>query len=479
MLAGGVKLKRTCAPQKIKVYSNKYYDQKIKHDADDAIKKEHITNRGPKLNKHRKIMHCMYSDESEVIKAKINKKYEAIKARYTKQCECLKSGKPPKIDNMSKIKAIHKLGPMLDRVLKYLGHMTGGWKFSVLMGGHDPSTGEMSVFNYHMGEVESGAQFHQAYDKFDIVQSTFLDLSKSLLMCLTFKLAFESTLTRESDDGLLLLDPGSDEEWGKSSGEGGQSQVQEDPGNYLYCMTPQSDEGAYLSPNTVNASPAGHATTTSDAPFSDASFGFDSQAATARLTAMDHMDLSVLDPSLNDPIVQGSIDFSAFDPAAFSAVINDPTFDINMLDSPKVSPMNSHPDVQDHPYSPIPQTLEVFLPSVHNEEGENTNDFNKSPTVPHARRRNHFNRTQAPAPSAQQQVPHLCAHNNVPFNPHECDNEIGTSTHHPPTSVAAKEGRNDIRIIKNIFLNSACTKWKYKTDKDSNGHEQFSPAQKP
>jgi hypothetical protein len=35
---------------------------------------------------------------------------------------------------------------MLDRVLKYLGYMTGGWKFSVLMGGHDPSTGEVSVF---------------------------------------------------------------------------------------------------------------------------------------------------------------------------------------------------------------------------------------------------------------------------------------------------------------------------------------------
>lgn len=35
---------------------------------------------------------------------------------------------------------------MLDRILKYLAYATGGWKFSILMGGNDPSTGEVSVF---------------------------------------------------------------------------------------------------------------------------------------------------------------------------------------------------------------------------------------------------------------------------------------------------------------------------------------------
>ncbi|KAG1781392.1 hypothetical protein EV702DRAFT_1193579 [Suillus placidus] len=392
VLAGGVNLKGTRAPQKIDVYSNKYYETKVKHCADDAIQKEHITNRGPKLNKHREITHRMYSDKSKAVKAKIDKR------------------------------AIHELGPMLDRVLKYLGHMTGGWKFSVLMGGHDPSTGEVSVFNYHMGEVESGAQFDQAYDKFDGVQSVFLEFVKKSIV-------FESTLTRESesemesDDGLLLLDSDSDKEWEKSSTEGGQSQEQEHPGNYLYHMTPQSDEGADLTPTTINAppavshaSPAGHTTTTSDA-----SLGFDFQAATA--TPSDHMDLSVLNPLLNDPIIQGNIDFSVFDPAAFSAVINDPTFDINMLDCPVVPPVNSPPNL---PYSTsILLTPEVLLPSVPNEEGEQTNDFDDSPAVPHARHINHFHGTDAPAPSAEQQAPRLRARNNVPFNPRERDNEIG------------------------------------------------------
>lgn len=106
VLAGGVNLKGTRAPQKIDVYSNKYYDKKIKHAADDAIKNEHITNRGPKLNKRREITRRMYSDESEVIKAKVDKKYEIIKARYAKKRERLKSGKAPKIDDMSKIKYV-------------------------------------------------------------------------------------------------------------------------------------------------------------------------------------------------------------------------------------------------------------------------------------------------------------------------------------------------------------------------------------
>lgn len=291
--------------------------------------------------------------------------------------------------------------------------------------------------SYHVGEVESGAQFDEVYDKFDGVQSAFLDFVKKSIgklkhtiqrTSLTFKLAFESTLTRESEsemeseDGLLLLDSDSDEEWDKSGTEGGQSQEQEHPGN-LYRMTPQCDEGADLSPTThFDASPAGHTTTTSDA-----SLGFDFEAT---------MDLSALDPLLNDPIIQGNIDFSAFDPAAFSAVINDPTFHINMLDSPQVPPMNSHQDVEDDPYSSTPQTPEVFLPSVHSEEGEDSNDLDNSPVpVPKPRHQNRFDGTQAPALSAE--APRLHAHNNVPFNPRERDNEIGTST------VAAKGKRKN------------------------------------
>ncbi|KAG2338572.1 hypothetical protein BDR05DRAFT_951855 [Suillus weaverae] len=140
-------MKGTQAPQKMDIYLNKFYSKKIKHVADK-----------------------MYAKESEEVKAKIEKKYAKSKER-----------------------AIHELGPMLDCILQYLGHITGGWKFSVLMGGHDPSTGEVSVFNYHVGELESGTQFDQAFGDFDSMQSTFLSFVKDAV-------AFESMLLQEADN---------------------------------------------------------------------------------------------------------------------------------------------------------------------------------------------------------------------------------------------------------------------------------------
>lgn len=38
---------------------------------------------------------------------------------------------------------------MLDRIFRHLNHMTGGWKFSVLMGGRDPEAGgNVRFFEY-------------------------------------------------------------------------------------------------------------------------------------------------------------------------------------------------------------------------------------------------------------------------------------------------------------------------------------------
>ncbi|KAG2153811.1 hypothetical protein DEU56DRAFT_951204 [Suillus clintonianus] len=202
VLAGGVEMRGTRAPQKIDLYSHKFYEKKIKHVADKAIHEQNITERGPKLNKRRDIIRQMYVEGSEEVKAKIERKYSKTKARYAKTRANLKKGKAPKVDDSTKTKAIRELGPMLDRILQYLRHITGGWKFTVLMGGHDPSTGEVSVFNYHVGELESGAQFNQAYSNFDLMQSAFLSFVKDAT-------AFESALSHEADSA---IDSDSDDE---------------------------------------------------------------------------------------------------------------------------------------------------------------------------------------------------------------------------------------------------------------------------
>ncbi|KAG1786547.1 uncharacterized protein HD556DRAFT_1449637 [Suillus plorans] len=192
VLAGGVEMKGTCAPQKMDIYSSKFYEKKIKHVADKAIQEQNITKRGPKLNKRRDIVRQMYMAESEEVKAKIERKYSKAKAKYAKTRTNLQKKKAPKVDEETKTKAICELGPMLDRILQYLGHIMGGWKFTMLMGGHDPSTGKVSVFNYHIGELESSAQFDQAYNNFDSMQSTFLSFVKDAIV-------FDSAFSHEAD----------------------------------------------------------------------------------------------------------------------------------------------------------------------------------------------------------------------------------------------------------------------------------------
>jgi hypothetical protein len=106
MLAGGVEMRGTHAPQKMDIYSNKFYEKKIKHIADKAICKQNITKQGPKLNKHRNIICQMYVEESKEIKAKIKRKYSKTKAKYVKTRTNLKKEKAPKVDDSTKSKCV-------------------------------------------------------------------------------------------------------------------------------------------------------------------------------------------------------------------------------------------------------------------------------------------------------------------------------------------------------------------------------------
>ncbi|KAG1784978.1 uncharacterized protein HD556DRAFT_1451217 [Suillus plorans] len=348
ILGGGVELKGTRAPQKIDIYSHEFYGVKVKHTADDAIAAENITNRGPKLNKRREITRRMYLEESESVKADIDRKYRKAKAKFAKKRQQLKSGKALKIDDATKVKAIQQLGPMLDRILKYLAHITGGWKFTVLMGGRDPGTGETSVFNYHVGKLQSGTQFNHVYKDFDGMQAAFLAFVQNTL-------AFESTLPH--DESAMDEDDESSSNWDsdedcnnerEKSVEEGTSRVIKDVPSFdtsgLYQMTPQPEE--ILGDN-----------------ISDSHTAWGTSAAF-------------------DPIIAGTINFSAFDPHAFTNIVDNPNFDPGALDNARgtISDLSlanlTSPDNRDSPYLPPNPQVEVLLPAVQsaNSEEEQDND---------------------------------------------------------------------------------------------------------
>ncbi|KAG1789963.1 uncharacterized protein HD556DRAFT_1446538 [Suillus plorans] len=428
ILGGGVELKGTRAPQKIDIYSHEFYGAKVKHTADDAIAAENITNKGPKLNKRREITRRMYLEESESVKADINRKYRKAKAKFAKKRQQLKSGKALKIDDATKVKAIQQLGPMLDRILKYLAHITGGWKFTVLMGGRDPGTGETSVFNYHVGELQSGAQFNHVYKDFDGMQAAFLAFVQNTL-------AFESTLPH--DESAMDEDDESSSNWDsdedcnnerEKSVEEGTSRVIKDVPSFdtsgLYQMTPQPEE--ILGDNISNL----HTAWGTSAAF--------------------------------DPIIAGTINFSAFDPHAFTNIVDNPNFDPGALDNARgtISDLSlanlTSPDNRDSPYLPPNPQVEVLLPAVQSANSEEEQDNDPLLDQPEVRshcgvRRRRVERSPAPTlsmgrstlpdpPAAH--VPRLRTRNNVPFNPRERDNDIGVPTRRACPADSRKRARH-------------------------------------
>ncbi|KAG1740074.1 hypothetical protein EDD22DRAFT_959249 [Suillus occidentalis] len=301
VLAGGVELKGTHAPQKLDIYSYKYYEEKVKDTADAEIR----------------VMRHLYSEECEDVKNKVERRYQKAKAKHAKARLHQKSGKMPKIDDATKIKAIHELGPMLDWILKYLAYATGGWKFMILMGGKDPSTGEVSVFNYHIGELES----------------CIPNLRQRLLWVHQYK-SFESTLPPDSDceeaeESSSDSDDGSDEEWATMSGS-----------KHVGCHVEEEDNLLPNSAHRINTAGMYWMTPQSESSIKD-NFGATIASIDASLDASSGSQLpndSHL-ASFNDPP-----DLPIFGHEAFTALINDPNFNISILDAlPEGPPLQSNP----------------------------------------------------------------------------------------------------------------------------------------
>ncbi|KAG1844727.1 hypothetical protein C8R48DRAFT_678339 [Suillus tomentosus] len=205
VLAGGVGLSGTRAPKKMHIYSHEYYAEKVRIDADQAIHENNIAHRGAKLNKRLAVTQKKFEAESDEVKEEVEKKYRKVKAKFAKARERLKGGKMPKIDTNAKVKAIRELGPMLDRIFRYLSYATGSWKFSVLMAGPDPTKGGTAVYDYHIGELGNGAQFNMFCEKFNGIQQAFLEFTDRAL-------EFEATLPQNDSDSDLESDDNSDNE---------------------------------------------------------------------------------------------------------------------------------------------------------------------------------------------------------------------------------------------------------------------------
>ncbi|KAG2365203.1 hypothetical protein BDR07DRAFT_1481582 [Suillus spraguei] len=365
---------------------------------------------------------------------------------------------------------------MLDCILKYLTHITGGWKFTVLMGGRDPRTGETSVYNYHVGELQSGAQFNHVYKDFNGMQAAFLAFVQNALgMAEVSKFrdtdlrapqsVFESTLPHdemaEDEDEESSSDWDFDEDNNNRRGksvEEDMSQVEDlalfDTNNLDEILKDHAS-GSHTTPlDTLldSALPKVFPTTASQAS-ADASTALGSMAGTVDNSSLATEFLS--HSTAFDPIVEGTTNFSAFDPHAFAAIVNNPYFEPGLSDLPAQSPANlTSPDDCDCP--PSNQEMEVLLPAVpsaNSEEGQDDDSLLNQPEVHprHGARRRCVDRSLAPTSSMdpptlpvhmEMNAPRLCARNNVPFNPQERDNNIGVPARRARPADSRKKARH-------------------------------------
>ncbi|KAG1819097.1 uncharacterized protein BJ212DRAFT_1495422 [Suillus subaureus] len=153
----------------LQAYRGLYYTDHIKESADEVIASGGITSHGSKLCVCHEMTTEKYEAELATVKEKVQKR--ATKAKESQD-----------VDEDTKVKAIHELPMILDQIFQHLTCMTGGWKFSVLMGGHDPeSGGTMHFFDYHLGEGAAGGQFADSYIKYSNVLKGFASFVESTI----------------------------------------------------------------------------------------------------------------------------------------------------------------------------------------------------------------------------------------------------------------------------------------------------------
>ncbi|KAG1774212.1 hypothetical protein EV702DRAFT_1200463 [Suillus placidus] len=180
-MSGGDELKGTRAPQEVEVYSQCHYETRVKDAADAAIVAAGATSRGEKLSKRKEVTRIKYASENKDVRIEIKKKHQDALEKWKQGRELAKAGFMEEVTNDTKIQAFNELGPHLNRVFRYLSHKTGGLKFSCIAGGRNPSTGEIVVIDFHLGETDTGAAFSACYPGFSDVQAAYANFSKQAI----------------------------------------------------------------------------------------------------------------------------------------------------------------------------------------------------------------------------------------------------------------------------------------------------------
>jgi hypothetical protein len=88
------------------VYSQIFYNERVKKEADAAIKAEGITTCGQKLAKRKDLTRTKYAAEDDSIKAEVQERHQEALVNWKKKRELAKAGFVPEVGQEEKIKYV-------------------------------------------------------------------------------------------------------------------------------------------------------------------------------------------------------------------------------------------------------------------------------------------------------------------------------------------------------------------------------------
>lgn len=94
------------APQEIEVYSQVFYNDRVKLQANAAIQAENIATRGKKLAMRKDITRTVYATEDDTVKAQVKAKHQEALANWKQKRDLTKAGIVQEVDQDSKIRCV-------------------------------------------------------------------------------------------------------------------------------------------------------------------------------------------------------------------------------------------------------------------------------------------------------------------------------------------------------------------------------------
>ncbi|KAG6379047.1 hypothetical protein JVT61DRAFT_11481 [Boletus reticuloceps] len=146
------------ARNKVEIYSEKFFTQKVKPLLDAEVAAGNVNSRGGKLVAGQRICHDLLENEDEEVIAEINRIYEAeIEAERCKRSEEQEKGEETDRDAIAA--ALDDLPAALTNLFEVLSKKTR-WKFSCVMAGPDPwRDWDITTMSFHLGQTPMGCDF--------------------------------------------------------------------------------------------------------------------------------------------------------------------------------------------------------------------------------------------------------------------------------------------------------------------------------